>query len=439
MGKLHIDELRPGMKLGEDVRGLRNRKLFPAGTVIAEEQIATMKAWGVTEAEIEGVSRGTLPPPTPPEVPPAALEAARLVLEDAFQGSQQGNEFLEELFRLCTVRTGLRIYKGTFTPITEGQLARLRAQCSPLVDATPPPNSAGQKMGTSLPVGGAEQTVASAEALVACEIPLLSAPTVYLQVLREMESPACSARRMGEIVSRDPGLTAKILQLVNSPFYGFPSSIDSIERAITILGGNELSTLALGITAVESFAHVPSEILNMRHFWEHSISCGVFARLLAGGRPGLSEERFFVAGLLHDVGMLLLLRRLPQAQCRALLLARSHKISLHEAERQVHGFDHGEVGGCLLEAWGIPDTLVRLVRFHHEPLGHQPQPDLSLMYLADLMALSLRSDDYGAFYIGGVPSRLLEAVGLPPSALEPMLIQHQRQMDDMLRVFFGAA
>lgn len=418
MGTLHIDELRPGMKLETEVRGILNRKLFPAGVIIGEEQIGIMKSWGVTEADIVGISRKDLAEMTTPEIPPAIMEQARQIVDDSFQHRQRGNTFLEEFHRLCILRTAKRIQDHTYTPMLREQLESLRTMCE------------------STAQDAHRHTVQS---LIASEIKLLSFPSVYTQILKELQSPTCSARRMGEVVCRDPGLTAKILRLVNSPFYGFPSRIDTIERAITILGANELTTLALGISAISTFADVPSSIMNMRHFWEHSMSCGILARLIAGSKPGLSEERFFVAGLLHDIGSLLLLRAMPHAQCQALLLSCDQKIPIEIAEQQVHGFDHAEVGGALLNAWNIPASLSLMVKHHHAPLMHQPFLDAAILHLADTLAQGLRNEENGAFFAPIVPPKVLEAVGLPASSLDPMFLQHHRQMAEMMHLFFAGA
>ncbi|UZP66090.1 HDOD domain-containing protein [Desulfovibrio mangrovi] len=414
MGTLHIDELLPGMKLEAEVRGVHNRKLFPAGIVLGEQQIAIMKAWGVTEASVAGVSRKDISDQTPKMISPEIMIKATQIVDDSFQGKHVGNAFLEEFHRLCVLRTAKRIQDNTLAPMSEARLKALRARCE-------------------MPTPDEEQHTAAS--LVKSEVTLLSFPSVYTQILKELQSPACSARRMGEVVSRDPGLTAKILRLVNSPFYGFPSRIDTIERAITILGVNELTTLAIGISATSTFSNIPSSVLNMQHFWEHSVSCGTLARLIAGTKPGLSEERFFVAGLLHDIGMLLMLRAMPQSFCRALLLSRDRKIPLEQAEQEVCGFDHSEVGGLLLEAWGIPDSLTHMVRHHHAPLKSQPLLDAAIIQLGDMIALGLRSDDYGAFYAPDISPQVLEAIGLPPSSLEPIILQHGRQLSEMISLF----
>lgn len=415
MGILHIDELRPGMKLESDVRGLHRRKLFPAGVVLGEEQIAIMKAWGVTEADITGITRESLRAAQTPDVPEAVLQEATRVVDACFRDNHVGNAFMEEFHKLCVARTAKRILDNSFSPLPDTDLDELRRQCRAL--------------------GPGPERV-SASALVDSEVKLLSFPSVYTQILKELQSPACSARRMGEIVSRDPVLTAKILRLVNSPFYGFPSRIDTIERAITILGINELTTLALGISVIQTFSKIPSSVLNMRHFWEHSMSCGIFSRLIAGSKPGLSEERFFVAGLLHDIGMLLMLRVMPQAQCRVLLLSRERHIPIEEAEQEIFGFDHAEISGLLLSQWGIPDSLTHMIRHHHDPLASQPLLDSAILYLADILALGLRNEDYGAFYAPRIPRQILDAAGIPPSALDPMFLQHQKQMGEMAHLFF---
>jgi HD-like signal output (HDOD) protein len=418
VGTLHIDELLPGMKLEAEVRGVHNRRLFPAGIVLEEEQIAIMKAWGVTEATVAGVSRNEISGQSPEKIAPEIMEQAVRVVDASFQDKHRGNPFLEEFRRLCIVRTARRIRDNTYVPMSEEHLRALRMQC----DATQPDNNG--------------HTAAS---LVQSEVKLLSFPSVYTQILKELQSPACSARRMGDVVSRDPGLTAKILRLVNSPFYGFPSRIDTIERAITILGINELTTLAVGISAISTFSSIPSSVLNMQHFWEHSVSCGTLARLIAGTKPGLSEERFFVAGLLHDIGMLLILRAMPHSFCKAILYSRENSIPLEQAEQHICGFDHSEVGGLLLEAWGIPENLTHMVRHHHAPLNGQPLLDAAIIQLGDTLALGLRNEDYGAFYTPTITPQVLDAIGLPPSSLESIILQHGRQMSEMMNIFIREA
>lgn len=414
MGKLHIEELVVGMVLEADAVGIHGRRLFPAGVELGKEQIQIMKAWGVTEAEVRGETHNSKANAF--AVSSDAVERARNFLDEFFQKRQNGLPFLEELYRLSLQRTAVVIEQGNFVPLSVDDLERLREGASSIEPA------AGR---------------ISAETLAQDQAALLSFPSVYAQIKKELKSPVSSARRLGEVVSMDTVLAAKILRLVNSPFYGFPSAIDSMDRAIAILGANELTTLALGISAVNCFRGIPSDIFNMRHFWRHTVSCGVLARLLAGQKRGLSDERFFVAGILHDIGLLVFVRHMPRALCRALYLARKNKMPLHQAEVIVFGFTHAQVGALLLRQWGIPDSLLQLVEHVNTPQQAATPLEPALLLIAKILATALRTEDCGGMYLPEISSEVLDTVGLSPSILEPVFKQFDRQFHDVVNIFLS--
>ncbi len=108
-----------------------------------------------------------------------------------------------------------------------------------------------------------------------------------------MESPSSSAKDIAEVVSTDVALSTKLLKLVNSPLFGLTQKVDSIERAVSYVGEEELSNLALGITAIRYFKDIPPELIDMQTFWRHSLSCGIFAKLIASNYKDMSDETFF--------------------------------------------------------------------------------------------------------------------------------------------------
>ena len=118
-----------------------------------------------------------------------------------------------------------------------------------------------------------------------------------------LEDPNTTANDLGRVIGRDTGLTARLLKIVNSAFYGFQSRIETVSRAVTIIGMRELRGLVLAASAIEAFSKVPNKVLNMANFWRHSVYCGVVAQLLAERSNVLHAERLFVAGLLHDIGL----------------------------------------------------------------------------------------------------------------------------------------
>lgn len=231
---------------------------------------------------------------------------------------------------------------------------------------------------SSLPTSPAE--------LVGGVVRLVSLPEVCIRVNEMLDDPHASAADFGKVIGQDTGLTARLLKIVNSSFYGFPSRIETVSRAVTVIGLRELRGLVLAASAVETFSRIPTEVLNMVRFWRHSVYTGVVAQALAEQASVLHSERLFVAGLLHDIGKLILCHRLPE-------VARTIQQRLQQAdkpdfliERELLGFDHAAVGGELIRAWQMPASLETAVRFHHDPGAAEAYPlEAALVHIANSM------------------------------------------------------
>ena len=167
-------------------------------------------------------------------------------------------------------------------------------------------------------------------------------------------------------------------------------------RAITVIGERELYNLVLAVSAVTTFNGIPNVIVNMDTFWRHSLYCGLIARSLAKKARILHPERLFVAGLLHDVGSLVLFNRAPGVARELVMLADGDEDLLCQAEAEELGFTHADLGGLLLEQWQIPDALRDAVRGHHEPASAGPaRREAAIVHIADLLA---NSSAIGAFF-----------------------------------------
>ena len=210
-------------------------------------------------------------------------------------------------------------------------------------------------------------TTLTPKELVTGSIRLVSLPEVCLRVNEMLDEPAVTASDLGNVISQDTSLTARLLKIVNSSYYGFQAKIETVSRAVTVVGLRELRGLVIAASAVETFSNVPDEILNKVRFWRHSLYCGVIARLLAEQCHVLHSERLFVAGLLHDIGKLVIAQRLPIETQKISLQAESESRSEFEVEQDVLGFNHAEVGGELMLAWNMPETLFESVAYHHAP------------------------------------------------------------------------
>lgn len=230
---------------------------------------------------------------------------------------------------------------------------------------------------------------------------LASLPEVCVRVNELVDDPRSSAADIGGVISRDTALTAQLLRMANSAFYNFPSKINTISRAITVVGERELRYLVLALSAVRTFSQIPVETINMASFWRHSVYCGVLARLVASQCHVLHSERLFVAGLLHDIGMLVMMNRAPEQERVALHRSEDEVRALPEVERELFGFDHAEVGRALLQQWNIPAALCEAVACHHNPgQAEEARLDAAIVHIANVMA---NRAELSADHLGPVP------------------------------------
>ncbi len=198
---------------------------------------------------------------------------------------------------------------------------------------------------------------------------LPSLPSMYSEITDEIDSPDGSLAKVGEIISKDIGMSAKILQLVNSSFFGLATHVGNPAKAVSLLGLETVKALVAGIMIFSQFAHPPSPYCAIEELWNHSVATSCLARDIAGNLNLTREEidDSFLAGLLHDVGKLILLDRFPQ-ECKTILeVAGSMGRPIVEAEKIVLGTTHAELGAYLLGIWGFSDSVIHGIAFHHRP------------------------------------------------------------------------
>ena len=220
---------------------------------------------------------------------------------------------------------------------------------------------------------------------------LPSLPAVYHRAREAMDDPHGSLEVVARIIETDPVLTARVLRVANSALYGLPTRVESVLRALTVIGTAETRNLILATTIISVFQDLPLGAVSMRSFWEHSIACGIAARAIARrtGLPG--AEHYYLAGLLHDIGRLPLFILEPHAMSAILLGHRDRKGHLWELEQPVFGATHAQIGSALLEGWNIPAMYCSAAVLHHGALPDQSWPaEAAVTHIADLIANSLR-------------------------------------------------
>jgi HD-like signal output (HDOD) protein len=409
VGSLPFDALEPGMTLAADLNGPDGKMLLPKGIVLTDSHLKSLRARGVTRAVI--AEEGDAPAEV--SIPPELLEKSQGHVDPNFFANDLGHPAIETLYSLAVTRLATALTQGRPLP------------------ADPPPNPRAESMGDLFfrAEGGAKDIVSS-------EVKLASFPDIYFKIRRVLDSPSSSAAQVADVISKDTSLSAKLLKLVNSPFYGLPQRIDSISRAVMVIGGQEISTLALGISAINAFKDIPPELLNMRTFWEHSVAVGVFARTLGKATRHGAGERLFVAGILHDIGRLIIYKKLPHAAVEAIYYAKANQVPLYVAENDVIGFTHPLVGGLLLRAWKFPEALVATVAFHHKPSASPDNIEPAILHLADIMAVALGMSPPASSMVPTLEPTAWDALDLAPDSLAELAAEGLSQVEDIVNDFF---
>ena len=278
----------------------------------------------------------------------------------------------------------------------------------------------------------------TAEKLAAEVGAVCSLPTIYFRLNELVNDVHVSNKDVGALISEDAGLSVRLLRMVNSAFFGLPSSVDTITRAVTVIGTRQLNDLVLMTSVVDMFDGIPNEVANMELFWQHSIATGVSARVLANYHREPNVERFFVAGLLHDIGRLVIFQKLPEETTEILTLINEIEIPLYVAEKQVLGFDHTDVGRAMLDQWGLPEHLVTAVGGHHHPSAlEEIDVDSAIVHVADVIANVLGMGWATEVYVPELDEAAWKRLDLPPSILSPAVGQIKRQYDDAIELIFS--
>jgi putative nucleotidyltransferase with HDIG domain len=270
---------------------------------------------------------------------------------------------------------------------------------------------------------------------------LATLPDIFYKLNAAIEDPDCTFDDIGEIISIDPGLTTRLLRIVNSAFYGFSTQVETVTHALTIIGTDQLAQLVLATSVMGQFKGIPSDLIDMDSFWRHSISTGLAARSIAALSGEYNVERFFVSGLLHDIGRLVLCIKLPDETGETFKRAETSGKLLCIEEQKIFGFDHAELGGELLKAWNLPDRLVESITFHHSPAKSKNHPqETAVVNLADAIAYSMKLGSSGEAVIPPLESKSWEIIGLPESLYLPMIKDKvELQFEDVASVFLQNA
>lgn len=204
-------------------------------------------------------------------------------------------------------------------------------------------------------------------ALVNNVLHIVSLPEVYLRLQTVIDDPMHSRDQVAQVISYDTGLSARLLRIANSAYYSFPGNIETISTAVNIIGELDIRNIVLAVSVVKSVSKIDRLSIDLDCFWLHSIKCGLMARQIARQINSCHSEDMFLAGMLHDLGQLILYRGEPELAQAIALRRQEQQQTRDQAEMDLLGFDHAELGGLLARAWNLPEDLCNLIQFHHSP------------------------------------------------------------------------
>lgn len=219
---------------------------------------------------------------------------------------------------------------------------------------------------------------------------LPSLPAIAMRIIQEVKKDKSSMHELAQIISVDPALSAKILRVANSSFYALPYKVESIGKAVNVLGLEALKNIALSFVIVRGFKRNQVDEFDHEHFWKRSITAAVSAEMIAA-KMGLTREDTFVTPLLMDVGVFVMYLSRPDDYLKVINKKKISRQKTHEAEREVFGFDHATVGSEILKEWGIPENIYIPIGYHHEK---EETPSEYLEIVDVLMLAELSSSVY---------------------------------------------
>jgi HD-like signal output (HDOD) protein len=346
-----------------------------------------------------------------PEIKNKAAQISKL----KFKHTDVSNEFMKQMLKLSLLQTAALISETGKAP-KEGHLF---------------------SKGTSYnqdEAAAVDTEPISASHVIKNKIDLPSLPNVFRQITEVMSDPNSSAKDFAEIISKDPALSARLLRIVNSAFYGFRSRVDTISRAVAIIGTNDLYSLSLSMSVLNIFDNIPDEFVDMHSFWKHCIACGMIAKIIATHQGFSNTEQFFVAGLLHDIGRLVLYTYLPDETNKALVHARLNGDLLFKSESKILGFNHSRIGGMLMKKWRLPPRLDHMVRFHHKPETSSFIHETAIVHVADIVSNAFDFGTTGERFVPPLSKEVWDVLNLPTSLIEKVVDQTNDQIAEVTQI-----
>lgn len=265
---------------------------------------------------------------------------------------------------------------------------------------------------------------------------LPSLPEILIKLNEVVNSPFSSFDDFSKIIGKDAGLTARVLKIVNSSFYGFPKKIDNVSRACGLLGTQQIMDIVLATKIIDAFSGIDKEYVDMKSFWQHSILTGIVAKLTSTMLKEINPESYFVSGLIHDIGRLLFFKSYPQIMKEILRRHRAQNILLWKLEEEAFGFNHAKLGGILLHKWRFASHQQETVMYHHYPSASQSyKRPCAIIHVANIIAKAIAPYTSGDFFITPLDRVAFESLNLNDHNIKLIINKSDELFEEIVSFF----
>ncbi|HUI29773.1 MAG TPA: HDOD domain-containing protein [Candidatus Acidoferrales bacterium] len=271
-------------------------------------------------------------------------------------------------------------------------------------------------------------------------IQLPALPAIAVEVASLIDNPNTSVSRITQVISADQVLTAKVLKIANSPFYGFQKKISTLDFAIMVLGFDSLKEILISVSLISAFKKKQDKYFDSREFWEHSLASAIAARTLARQLGYRISGESFVAGLLHDIGILVTHQYFYEDYKRIVEAVTDGKATFQDTEQEVLFATHGEIGAWLAERWNLPDQLIETIKFHHKPELAERNPQLTaLIHFVDYLCHKLQIGMFSYERVETYNPQALKTLNLSESEVTQSFLDTfgSRLRQDLEKTFVG--
>lgn len=256
-------------------------------------------------------------------------------------------------------------------------------------------------------------------------------PSVFLKLMRLMRDPNVPIKEISKVVESDPAISMKVLRLVNSSFYGLSRTIDSVHQAVVLLGSSTLKNIVISISIFKTLGESSNtEGFDRAAFWLHSIGCGTAARYLEKRLNLGKQEEAFICGIIHDIGKVVLDKYFNAELNSSLKLALEKKVTIYQAEMELLGISHAEIGAHVAEQWQLPQKFVDVISQHHK---FDPEAEnakhVALVIISDRITRKYRIGSGGDIFIPQVAPVVWETLGITEESLKDCEEELKAELD----------